>query len=63
MFAALAVARYLQNETGMSIKKIVRALGPLRQVTVRIAGRDHLAQAPLTPVAEDILAAIDLTPQ
>lgn len=28
VFAALAIARYLQNRTGMSIKKIVRPLGP-----------------------------------
>lgn len=63
VFAALAVARYLQNETGLSIKKIVRALRPLQQVTVRIAGHDHLAQDPLTPAAQDILAALDLTPQ
>ena len=63
VFAALAVARYVQNETGLSIKKIVRALRPLQQVTVRIAGHDHLAEDPLTPVAEDILAALDLTPQ
>ncbi|MDN5745628.1 MAG: transposase, partial [Nocardioidaceae bacterium] len=26
VFAALAIARYLQNQTGMSIKKIVRTL-------------------------------------
>jgi transposase len=63
VFAALAVARYLQNETGLSIKKIVRALRPLQQVTVRIAGHDHLAQDPLTPAAQDILVALDLTPQ
>lgn len=63
VFAALAVARYLQNETGMSIKKIVRTLRPLQQVTVRIAGHDHLAQDPLTPVAQDILTALDFTPQ
>ena len=63
VFAALAVARYLQNQTGRSIKKIVRTLRPLQQVNVRIAGHDHLAQDPLTPAAETILAALDLNPQ
>ena len=31
VFAALAVARHLQNTTGMSIKKIVQTLRPLQQ--------------------------------
>lgn len=42
----------------MSIKKIVRALRPLQQVNVRIAGHDHLAEDPLTPAAEAILDAL-----
>ena len=63
MFAALAVARYLQDATGMSIKKIVRTLRPLQQVTVRIAGHDHLAEDPLTPTPRIILDALDLTAQ
>ncbi|WP_157073437.1 IS1634 family transposase, partial [Kribbia dieselivorans] len=36
VFAALAVARYLQNATGLSIKKIIHALRPLQQITVTI---------------------------
>ena len=63
VFAALAVARYLQDQTGMSIKKIIRTLRPLQQVTVRIAGHDHLAEDPHTPAAETILKALDLSPQ
>ena len=59
VFAALAVARYLQDATGMSIKKIVRTLRPLQQVNVRIAGHDHLAEDPLTPAAEAILDAVE----
>ncbi len=58
VFTALAVARYLQNATGLSIKKIVRALRPLQQITVRIAGHDHLAQDPLTATASEILQAL-----
>lgn len=63
VFAALAVARYLQDATGMSIKKIVRTLRPLQQVNVRIAGHDHLAEDPLTPAAEAILDVLDLSAQ
>ena len=53
VFAALAVARYLQDATGMSIKKIVRTLRPLQQINVRIAGHDHLAEDPLTDTARE----------
>ena len=63
VFAALAVARYLQDATGLSIKKIVRTLRPLQQVRVRIAGHDHLAEDPLTDAAREILDALHLTPQ
>ncbi|PID53012.1 MAG: IS1634 family transposase, partial [Micrococcales bacterium] len=38
VFAAPAVARYLQNVTGISIKKIVHTLRPRQHVTVHIAG-------------------------
>ena len=63
VFAALAVARYLQDATGMSIKKIVRTLRPLQQISVRIAGHEHLAEDLLTPAATSILEALDLTSQ
>jgi hypothetical protein len=63
VFTALAVARYLQDATGMSIKKTVNTLRPLQQVTVRIAGHEHLAQAPLTPAATPILEALDPSAQ
>jgi hypothetical protein len=49
VFAALAIARYLQDATGMSIKRIVRALGRLQQVTIRVAGHDVLADDPSRP--------------
>jgi len=60
VFAALAVARYLQDATGLSIRKIVRTLRPLQQVTVRIAGHDHVAQDPLSDTAEAILHDVKL---
>ena len=58
VFAALAVARYLQDATGLSIKKIIRTLRPLQQITVHIAGHEHLAADPITNAAQQILDAI-----
>ena len=63
VFAALAVARYLQDATGLSIRKIVRTLRPLQQITVRIAGHEHLAEDPLTDTAEAILHDLNLPAQ
>lgn len=57
VFAALAVARYLRNATGLSIRKIVQTLRPLQQITVRIAGHNHTAADPISP---DAAAIIDL---
>jgi hypothetical protein len=62
VFAALAIARYLQNATGLSIKKIVQTLRPIQQISVRIAGHDHVAADPITPTAEAILAALQISP-
>lgn len=59
VFAALAIARYLQNATGLSIRRIVQTLRPLQSVTVRIAGHDHVAHDPLTPQAQAILHALN----
>ena len=63
VFAALAVARHLQNATGLSIRKIVNTLRPLQQIAVRIAGHEHLAEDPITPTAEAILDALKFSPQ
>ena len=63
VFAALAVARYLQDATGLSIKRIVQTLRPLQQITVRIAGHEHAAVDPLTPTATAILDALGVSAQ
>ena len=62
VFAALAVARHLQDVTGLSIRKIVQTLRPFQQITVRIAGHEHLAHEPLTPSAQEILHALGIEP-
>lgn len=57
VFTALAVARYLQQATGISIKKIIQALRPIQRITVSVAGHEHTAADPLTDSAREILAA------
>lgn len=59
VITALAIARYLQNTTGLSIKKIVRTLRPLQQITMTIAGHPHTAADPLTPAAAQITKALN----
>ncbi|WP_137725717.1 IS1634 family transposase [Prescottella subtropica] len=60
VFTALAVARYLQAETGISIRSLVRTLRPLQEITMTIAGHPHTATDPITPDAAAVLAALDL---
>lgn len=59
VFTALAVARYLQDTTGLSIRRIVQTLRPLQKVTVRVAGHEHIATDPLTATAQAILQALE----
>ena len=60
VMASLAVARYIQEATGISIKRVIRALKPLQDVTINLNGHHLTAAAPLTPQAEDILTALNL---
>ena len=58
VFAALAVARYLQTTTGLSIRRLVHTLRPLRDVTISIAGQTVTAR-PAIP--DDIQAILQKT--
>ena len=49
VMAALAVARYLQEATGISIKRVIRALKPLQDVTINLNGHHINATPQLTP--------------
>ena len=62
VMAALAVARYLQEATGISIKRVICALKPLQDVTINIDGHHLTATDPLPPEAEDILTALNTPP-
>lgn len=59
VFAALAIARHLQDTTGISIKKLVRTLGPLRTVTIRI-GKQTITAAP--SIGADAREILDCLP-
>ena len=53
VFAAVVVARHLQDATGVTIDKVVRTLRPLRTVTIAIGGHTITADpgSPPTPAA------------
>lgn len=55
VFTALATARWLQTTTGLSIKRLVRLLRPLQQVTIQIAGQTITAQPQITPDTATII--------
>jgi len=52
---ALAVARWLQDRTGVTIKRLVQTLRPLQAVTITIAGHKVTARPRLTDDAQAIL--------
>lgn len=58
VMTALAIARYLQNTTGMSLKKIIHTLRPLQDVTIVINGHHLTATPQLTPTAQTILKTL-----
>ena len=57
---ALAVARYLQDATGISIRRVIHALKPLQKVTINLNDRRLTATAPLTSKTEEIIAALHI---
>jgi transposase len=54
VFAALAVARHLQDTAGTSIKKIVQTLRAARSATIDINGQRLTMDPDLTDAARDI---------
>jgi transposase len=55
VFAALAVSRYLQNRSGVSIKKLVQTLCAARSATIDINGQHLTLDPELTPAARALL--------
>ena len=59
VFAALAVARQLQDAAGTSIKKIVQTLRMARSATIEINGQRLTLAPDLTDAARDILKRLE----
>jgi len=57
-----ALASHLPEVTGLSVRNIVQTLRPLQQISVHIAGHEHVAHDPLTPQAQEILHALNIDP-
>lgn len=59
VFAALAIARHLQDATGTSIKKIVQTLRTARSATIEINGQRLTLDPDLTDTARAILNRLE----
>ncbi|WP_425411301.1 IS1634 family transposase, partial [Microbacterium gubbeenense] len=62
VFSALAISRHLYASSGVTIRRIVRALRPLRDVTISIDGHQLTATTPPEGEAADIVAALQPSP-
>ena len=58
VFTALAVSRTVQNHTGLSIRRFLRLLKPLRSATIEINGVINTFPPAIDPEIEAILTAI-----
>lgn len=58
VFCALAISRHLQQATGASVRRIVHALKPLRDVVISIDGHPLTAQTPAVGEAAEILTKL-----
>jgi hypothetical protein len=58
VFTALAVSREVQNRTGLSLRRVLRTLKPLRSATVEINGVITTIPPALSPDEEAILSAL-----
>lgn len=59
VFTALAVSRTVQNRTGLSLRRFLRTLKPLRSATIEINGVTTTIPPALSPDVETILNALN----
>ena len=59
VFTALDVARLMQTRTGVSLKRIITTLRPLREFTSRIGHHEITFPPDITPEAQHILEALN----
>jgi hypothetical protein len=58
VFAALAISRYLQEHTGISIKKLVNTLRTVRSATINVNGELLTLDPEIPPPARELLIAL-----
>jgi Transposase DDE domain len=63
VFTALAVSRTVQNRTGLSIRRTLRTLRPLRSATIEINGAIHTFPPALGPEETTIINALQAPSQ
>lgn len=61
VFAALGIARHIQQATGLSIERVIDELEPLVDPILEINGTQHTYPAKLTDAATQIINALGLT--
>lgn len=59
VFAALAVARTIQQRTGLAVRNVIRQLRPLRSATLAINGAVQTFPPQIPPEQQTILDAIN----
>lgn len=59
VFTALAVSRFMQEATGMSLKKIVTTLRPLREFVGEIDGHELVFPPELPPSAAKLIENVE----
>lgn len=55
VLASLAIGKVIEKKTGMSIKRFIKTLRPIRSGTITLNGREYEAQAELSTEVKDIM--------
>lgn len=58
VFTSLAMARFMQDATAMSLKKIITTMRPLRELTERVARQDITFTPEVPPEFRAMLTAL-----
>ena len=58
VYAALAVSRYLQDVTGLSIKKLINTLRPIRSATIALGDHRLTLEPEIPPEVKELLDTI-----
>ncbi len=58
VFAAIALSRHVQETTGVSIKRFVKLLAPIKDGVIAIDGVEHNLPADIPPKIEDLLTKL-----